>query len=250
MIVKAIILGIVQGLTEFLPISSSGHLAILERIFNVTEPVTFAVFLHLGTFLATIVYFFKPLSRLSRGVIKGDRQSLHYLLNIIIGSIPIAIIGLFFRSFIEETFHDARLIALLLGMTGAALLITAVIKKGTEKPKPLSALLIGIGQMFALLPGISRSGITIATGLYSRVDPEESFTFSFLLSLPAIFGANILELRTLTIIHNIPSIIIGICFSFISGVIALKILHTTVQKYFHLFGVYCLIISIFLLLLS
>lgn len=249
MILQAIILGIVQGLTEFLPISSSGHLALLERVFQVSEPVTIAAFLHMGTLLATVAYFFKPLVTLLRGVIKGDQKKRAYLFSIIIGSIPIVIAGFLLRASVDRIFHDPQRIALLIGMTGVILLVTAVIKKGEGRPTPLSGLLIGIAQMFALLPGISRSGMTIATGLYAKIKPEEAFTFSFLLSLPAVFGANIIEMRTLTSLGDCPSIIIGVVCSFISGIIALKILRRTVHKYFHLFGIYCLIISIILLFL-
>ncbi len=250
MILHVIILGVVQGLTEFLPISSSGHLAILEGFFGITEPVVLTAFLHLGTLLATIVFFFKKISALIRGLIRGKQESISYTVNIIIGSIPIVIFALVFKSWIETSFTDFMLVAVLLGVTGIVLLITGIIKKREMKINYLRALVIGIGQMFAALPGLSRSGLTISAGLFSGVSPEESFTFSFLLSLPAILGANLVELSNISTIDNPGTMMIGLVCSFIFGLIALRILRDTVRRRFHLFGIYCLVISLTILLLS
>lgn len=249
MILHVIILGIVQGLTEFLPISSSGHLAILEGFFGITEPVVLTAFLHLGTLIATIVFFLKPICALLRGLIKKQRESMTYTINIIIGSIPIVIFALMFKSWIEMSFTDFTLVALLLGVTGVVLVLTGIIKKREMKVNYRQALVIGIGQMFAALPGLSRSGLTISAGLFSGVSPEESFTFSFLLSLPAILGANLVELTNISKINNFPVMIIGLVCSFIFGLIGLRILRDTVRKRFHLFGIYCLVMSMVMLLL-
>ncbi len=250
MIIKSIILGIVQGLTEFLPISSSGHLVIVEEYFGITEPVVLATFLHFGTFIATVVFFFKPILSIIKGVIKGKKGSIDYTINIIVGTIPIVIFALIFRTHIEEAFKDIELVAILLGITGLIVLLTRTTNKRDRNVTLFSALLIGISQMFATLPGISRSGFTISTGLFARVDPQESFRFSFLLSLPAVLGANLFELRTLTHIDNYPGLLIGMLCSFICGIIALKILKNLVQRRFHLFGLYCLVLSVVILLLK
>ncbi|UCG91722.1 MAG: undecaprenyl-diphosphate phosphatase [candidate division WOR-3 bacterium] len=250
MILHVIILGVVQGLTEFLPISSSGHLAILEGFFGITEPVALTAFLHLGTLLATIVFFFKKISSLIRGLIKGKRESISYTINIIIGSIPIVIFALVFKSWIETSFTDFTLVTILLGVTGIVLLVTGVMRKQEMKVSYLRALVIGIAQMFAALPGLSRSGLTISAGLFSGVSPEESFTFSFLLSLPAILGANLVELANISTIDKPTTMIIGLVCSFIFGLIALRILRDMVRRRFHLFGIYCLVISLIVLLLS
>lgn len=250
MMIKSIILGIIQGLTEFLPISSSGHLAILEKYFNITEPVALATFLHLGTFLATIVFFVRPISDLIKGVCTGKRDSINYVLCIIIGSVPIVVFALLLRTQIEQTFSNITVVAIFLGMTGLVLIMTMFVKRNHKRVNPLSAVIIGIAQMFATFPGISRSGMTISAGFYAKIEPQESFKFSFLLSLPAILGANILELTRVTQVENILSIIIGTLCSFISGFIALHILRRLVQKYLHLFGIYCLIISVIILLLQ
>ncbi len=250
MIVKSIILGIIQGLTEFLPVSSSGHLAILEKYFGITEPVVLATFLHLGTFLATLVFFFKPITALLKGVFTGEKKSINYVLNIIVGSIPIIIFALLLRTQIEQTFNNVILVSIFLGITGLVLIMTMVVRKNNEQISIITAVIIGIAQMFATFPGISRSGMTISAGLFAKISPQESFKFSFLLSLPAILGANIFELRRVTVIANPLSILVGMLCSFIFGLIALGILRQLVQKYFHLFGIYCLLVSITILLLT
>ena len=250
MIVKAIILGIVQGLTEFLPISSSGHLAVLEKYFGISEPVVLAVFLHFGTFISTLVFFSRPIARLAKGVFTGDKRSIEYLVYIGLGSIPIVVFALCFKQFIESTFKDPLLIALFLGFTGVVVILTRFAKHGARKISLFSALLIGLAQMLAVFPGVSRSGMTISAGLFKHIDPKEAFTFSFLLSLPAIFGANVLQAITIPRIEHIPSIIVGTIVSFVFGLIALKILKNIIHRWFHLCGVYCLIISVILLIIQ
>jgi undecaprenyl-diphosphatase len=250
MIIESIILGIVQGLTEFLPISSSGHLAILENIFGIEEPVTMATFLHFGTFLATLVFFIKPIGRIFKGIFLGERDSIRYLLYIFVGSIPIVIFALLFKTYIENAFGNTTLIALFLGITGTVVIMTGMVKKFNGSITLVSALIIGLCQMFATFPGISRSGMTISAGLFSRVGPKKAFTFSFLLSLPAVLGANIYEFSRISKFENVPGLITGMVLSFISGFIALIILRRTIRKGFHLFGIYCLIISVLLLLIG
>jgi undecaprenyl-diphosphatase len=246
--IKTIILGIVQGLTEFLPVSSSGHLAILENMLGMSEPMTLAVFLHFGTFVAIIVFFSRPLRDLIAGIFSGDRQSILYVGNIILGTIPIVIAAIFFRSWVTQAFDNIKVVAILLGITGTFVLLTGIVRKKQKKVTTTSAILIGIGQMLAILPGISRSGMTISAGMYSGTDPEQAFRFSFLLSIPAVLGANIFELRNLSGITNLPELLAGMFCSFISGIVALAILRRTVYKKFHFFGIYCLITSVALLI--
>jgi undecaprenyl-diphosphatase len=249
MILKAIILGIVQGLTEFLPISSSGHLAIIEKYFGIAEPVALATFLHFGTFCATVVFFLKPIVNGVQRAVKGNRQSIRYVIYTIIGTIPIVVFAICLRMYIEESFKDVRLIALFLGITGVTVLLTRIVQKGKSTITLLSAFIIGIAQMFATFPGISRSGFTISAGIFSKVEPRKAFTFSFLLSLPAVLGANIQQLISVSHIYYLPAVIIGMVCSFISGLIALKILKKLVQKWFYVFGIYCLVLSAVFLLL-
>lgn len=245
--IKVIFLGIIQGLTEFLPISSSGHLAILENFMGIEEPVTITAFLHLGTFLATLLFFRKEIIEIVSGLFKKESEKIKYIFYIIIGNIPIVVFALLFRDFIEATFVDIRLVIIFLGITGVVVLLTSIMKKGEKQISLISALIVGIGQMFAVFPGLSRSGLTISAGLYAKIKPEESFRFSFLLSIPAVFGANLLELKEVTQWGNPLELLIGLIISFISGYIALKILRKLVQRWFYLFGIYCLLISILFL---
>jgi len=249
MIVQTIVLGIVQGLTEFLPISSSGHLAILEKIFGINEPVVLTAFLHFSTFIATVIFFFNSIIDIFKGLIRGEKETVKYVINIMIGTIPIVVFVLFFESWIEQSFNDIQLITILLGITGLIVLLTGFIQKQEKKISPLLALIIGIGQMFATLPGLSRSGLTISAGLFTGVSPREAFKFSFLLSLPAIFGANLLELKNISKIDSYGTLFGGMLFGFVCGLFALKILRDSVHKRFHLFGIYCLVISVIMLLL-
>ena len=248
--IKLIILAIVQGFTEFLPISSSGHLAILENFFKIEQPVALTAVLHFGTFLATLVFFRKEIIEIIAGFFKKESSAIRYIVNIIIGNIPIVIFAILFRNFIESTFTEIKLVMMFLGMTGVILLFTSVIRKGKKDVSLLRALVIGIGQMFAVFPGLSRSGLTISSGIFCGVNPEESFRFSFLLSLPAVFAANLLELKKITAWGNQFELLLGIVISFIFGFIALKILRALVQRWFYLFGFYCLILSIILLMLK
>jgi undecaprenyl-diphosphatase len=244
---KAIILGFVQGLTEFLPVSSSGHVAILEKLFGITEPVTLAVFLHFGTLVSIIVFFFGPIKDLVHGLFRGERDSLSYFGKIMVGTIPVVIGGALIRTWISSVFDNILLVAALLGITGVVVLLTGVVSKKQKPVDLLSAIVIGIGQMVAILPGISRSGMTISAGMYSGIDPEQAFRFSFLLSIPAILGANVLELRHVANVTDISVLITGMVCSFVSGLLALAVLRRIVYRRFHFFGVYCLIISVVLL---
>ena len=248
--IRTAILGIVQGLTEFLPVSSSGHLAILEKMLGINEPMTLAVFLHFGTFMAIVVFFFRPLRELTSGILAGDRQSIVYVGKILLATIPIVIAGMLFRSWVAEAFNNMNMVTILLGLTGAVVLLTGVVPKKQEQVTFVSAMLIGIGQMLAILPGISRSGMTISAGLYAGTDPERAFRFSFLLSIPAVLGANLFELKNLPGIIDLPVLTVGMLCSFVSGLIALAVLRRTVYRRFHFFGVYCLVISAVLLILQ
>src|SRR4030042_2869790 len=236
MVAKTIILGIVQGLTEFLPISSSGHLALLEMVFRFEEPIALTAFLHFGTLISTIVYFRKELILIFKGLLKREANSINYLNKIISGSIPVVIFAFIFRKFIEAAFSDMRVIAIFLGLTGTLLLITGIYNKGSKPVNWLKAFIIGIGQMIAIFPGISRSGTTISTGLLLKVDTRTAFQFSFLLSLPAVLGANLLELMTLEQTLDPISVVAGMVFSALSGLLALFILRRIIDRHFHLFG--------------
>ena len=250
MMIKAIILGIVQGLTEFLPISSSGHLALLENIWGIEEPVVMATFLHFGTLAATILFFRKAIFEIIKDLLRGKKGAVTYLVMIIVASIPTVIFVLLFESWIEKSFNDVKLVAITLGITGLTLILTGFATRTERKINFLSALVIGIGQMLAVFSGLSRSGLTIAAGLFTKVSPKQTFQFSFLLSIPAVLGACLFELKNIVVIAYPTPILIGVGCSFVVGFVALKILQVLMQRYFHFFGFYCLLISLLILLLN
>lgn len=245
--IKTAILGIVQGLTEFLPVSSSGHLAILENLFNIHEPMTLAVFLHFGTLLAIIVFFFRPIIDLLKGIINGKKESLSYVLMIILGTIPVVIAGSLLRSWVTHAFSDLTVVSILLGVTGLIVLASGIVQPRQRFLTIPAAALIGLAQMFSLLPGISRSGMTISAGLFYGIEPERAFRFSFLLSIPAVLGANLYELKNVSSVGSIPEMLVGMFFSFVTGILALRILRSMVHRRFYTFGIYCLVISVILL---
>ncbi len=204
-VLQAIVLGIVQGLTEFLPISSSGHLLLVPWLFNwhflLENPdlnKTFDVALHLGTFVAVVIYFWRELGRLigawarsiSRRSLAEPEGKLAWLL--IVSTVPAALVGVAFEGFITDTLGKPWMIGVaLIVFAGFMYLVdhTAKLDRGLEALTWVDALLIGVAQSLALLPGVSRSGITMMTGLLMRLDRESAARYSFLMSIPVIGGA-------------------------------------------------------------
>lgn len=247
-LLEAILLGILQGLTEFLPISSSGHLVLAEHLLGVTTPgLLFEVVVHLGSLFSILIVFRKDLLDLLQSL--GTKQTQHFILTIIVGTIPAVLVGLLFKGWFESAFNDIMLVAGALLFTGFTLIITRFIKpRGIELTIPIG-LAIGIAQAMAITPGISRSGITITTALFLGIAGPQAARFSFLLAIPAIIGAGLLmsldlystglgEILTL-------SMIVAFFSSLLVGIIALKWLMKTLRSsQFHWFGVYCLLIGL------
>lgn len=194
---KMLILGAVQGLTEFLPVSSSGHLVLAENLLRFKEAgLAGVVILHLGTLLALIVFFARRIWKIIRDLFREREErlaSLRLIIYIVIGSIPAAVVGLLARKPLEMIFDQPLYVSFFLIGTGVLLLLTRWSKE-RERPFGVSdALIIGIAQAAAILPGLSRSGLTIATAMLLGIALVEAFEFSFLLSLPAVLAANLLE---------------------------------------------------------
>lgn len=238
---QAVFLAIIQGLTEFLPVSSSGHLVIFQKLFNLAEPpVLFDVLVHLGTLGAVAIYFRKTLVKLSQKTI--------WL--IIFGTIPAAIVGLFLQNYISQIFDSLRLVGISLLITAALLFSTKrfkSLKRHFNSLKWLDAVVVGIFQALAIIPGISRSGSTIVSGLWRGFDRKTAFQFSFYLAIPAIFGALVLQIPDLTYSSSgyLGQGFLGMVIAGIVGYGALKILEKILyQARFWLFGVYCLILGI------
>lgn len=240
----AVLLGILQGLTEFLPVSSSGHLVLTEAILGVKEPgVSFELLLHLGTLLAVLVYFRNQIMRLAKSIfnseMKVERRMLSFL---VIGTIPAGLAGLLLNDFFEEAFSNPLLTSAMLIATGFILLSTSFVKQSDKPVMLLSAVIIGIGQAVAIMPGISRSGSTIATGMLLGVKPKEAAEFSFLLAIPVILGAVVLKSNELLALDSslAPQYLLGTVLAFVFGLLAVIILMRIIrQGRFAGFAYYC-----------
>lgn len=247
-IFQAIILGIVQGITEWLPISSSGHLVLFETILNVKQPIIFDIVLHLGSLVVVFAVFWKQIIELITGVFQGKKEKLMYLLYLIIASIPIALVGYFLNDMIKSIFTE-------LYTVGYGLLFTAIIlylsQYPKKKDKPLTAfrsLITGIGQAFAILPGVSRSGTTISTGMMQGIKREDTAVFAFLMFIPAIIGATLFELKNIGEITNVLPMVVGVITTIIVGFFSLKLLLNIIKKgKLHYFSIYCLVIGLIVL---
>jgi len=251
-ILLLIFLGIVQGLAEFLPVSSSGHLALLESVFRFSQNqrLSYTAFLHLGTVLALLFFFRKRIYSIFVNLFNvkdrlHQKDSLFLISKIIIGTIPAGIVGYFAKDKIDQVFNQPIYSAVFLIITGLILYLSRFSQERKLKITYSDALLIGIGQAVALLPGISRSGTTISIALLLGLSRTDSFEFSFLLSIPAVLGANLLILKDLSGNFSIIFIILAIAVPFIIGLIALKLLkNIIIKRQFHYFAYYCWIIGI------
>jgi undecaprenyl-diphosphatase len=261
-IIQAIILGIVQGVTEFLPISSSAHLVLLPYLFkwgaNVETEFVFNVLIQLGTLLAVFVFFKKDIISISSAWIKAlftpaERGSDEFRFGwyIILATIPAVLVGLTLKPRIQYVFESPILSGILLLVTAVMLFIAERLKPGKLEIKQLTwklVLLIGLFQAFALFPGISRSGATIFAGLLVGLKSEEAGRFSFLMSIPVLLGAGILSFTDLLAIRNIsaflPLLFIGFITSGIVGYFSIAVLMKFLQKYsLYFFSAYCAIVG-------
>ncbi|MCG8410967.1 MAG: undecaprenyl-diphosphate phosphatase [Bacteroidales bacterium] len=255
---EALILGIIQGLTEFLPVSSSGHLELGKHILGIeyTENLTFTVVVHGATVLSTIIIFWKTIVELFRELFKFKwNESTKYIVKIIISMLPVLVVGLFFKEQIESLFIGNIL------FVGCMLLITAVLLAFTyyakEQQKEISfkdSFVIGIAQALAVMPGISRSGATIATGLYLGNKKEFITKFSFLMVLVPIIGANVKDLMDLDISTHplsMKPLIIGFVAAFFTGLLACSWMLKIVKKgKLIYFAAYCLVVGAIAIIFS
>ena len=248
---EAIILGTIQGLTEFLPISSSGHLVLGQMILDVKiQGNEFEVVTHLGTLVSVLCIFWKEILSLILNI--TDKNTREYIFYIILGTIPAAIIGFGAKSYISELFDSVQLVSVALMVTGLILFFSQKVKKNSLAIDANKALLIGITQAIAIIPGISRSGITICTALALGMSGKNAAKFSFLLAIPVISGAGLLlTLDSQSNITLIPltSLIMAFLSSFIVGYICLKWLLSLLESgKFYFFGYYCFLIGLIVLL--
>jgi undecaprenyl-diphosphatase len=257
-LIQTIILGLIQGLTEWLPISSTGHLRLTEHFLDLKVPILFDVLLHAGTLIVTLLFFHKDIKNILVALGKRDFKTENGKLIplIIVGTIPTALIGLIFGNTIEALFSN------LLPIAGAFVICGVVLyssKIGNEKKESigyLEALVIGTAQGIAIIPGISRSGLTIAVALLLGTKREKAFKFSFLLSVPAIIGAlglTLYEQHAALVLAGVgwTEILVGVAVSMVVGYFALNLLRKIIaHKKFYFFAFYCWLLSIVLIALS
>ncbi len=266
--IQAIVLGIIQGLTEFLPISSSGHLVLFQHLFGLKEPeLFFDISVHAGTLIAVFIYFWKEIQAIIISLIRfaslllKKEASLGYIWEdadvklaflIIIGSGPTAFIGLLFREVADQLFSSVFIVGVALIVTGLFLWVTRGIKKEGESVAGFSvknALVIGVIQGIAIIPGISRSGSTIAAGLFLGLNRETAARYSFLLSIPAIIGAEILSLKDVSVHQLDMMTLLGTVMAGAVGYCALTLLVYIVKKgQLHIFSPYCWLVGIMTLI--
>jgi undecaprenyl-diphosphatase len=250
-LIDIFILAVIQGLTEWLPVSSSGHLVIIQKILGLNLPLIFDAMLHVGTLIVVLTVFRKDIADIIKAVVKLDFQNEDgkLALFIVVGSVPIAVIGLIFRNIIESFFSNLLAVGVALIITGSVLFFSEK-KVGNRKMSFLDSLLIGVAQGIAIIPGVSRSGITVAIGLLRKIDKVTVFRYSFLLSVPAVIGATILESRDIVLGNmDIATLFLGAAISMIVGYVSLKILLKIVMnEKFHLFAYYCWTVGIAIIL--
>ncbi|MEZ7838046.1 MAG: undecaprenyl-diphosphate phosphatase [Flavobacteriales bacterium] len=252
-IIEAVILGIVQGLTEFLPVSSSGHLEIAKELLSVAEQeqnLLMTIVLHAATALSTIIIFRKDITIIIAGLFQFKwNEEAQFSVKIILSMIPAAIVGLFFEDEIESLFGgQIVLVGSMLLLTGLLLFLADKAKKTDKKVSILNSILIGIAQAIAILPGISRSGATICTSVLLGVDREKAARFSFLMVVPLILGKmakDMLSGDLATESTNILPLIFGFIAAFITGLVACKWMIRLVKKsQLKYFAYYCFAVGI------
>lgn len=259
---EALVLGLLQGLTEYLPVSSSGHLAIGSALFGIEgeENLAFTVVVHVATVFSTLVILWKEIDWIFKGLFKFRmNDETRYVINIVISMIPIGIVGVFFKEQVEAIFGSGLLVV------GCCLLLTAALLTFSYYYKPRQkaeiskkdAFIIGLAQACAVLPGLSRSGSTIATGLLLGDDKAKLAQFSFLMVIPPILGEALLDgmklMKGEAIAGDIPtlSLVIGFVAAFVSGCLACKWMINIVKKgKLVYFGIYCAIAGAVTLVVS
>lgn len=243
---QSILLGIIQGITEWLPVSSSGHLVLAEKFLGIDVPVAFDIWLHLATLLVIFLFFWQDIKKISKAVLKGQTKTAEFktAIYIITATIATAIIVFPFKDLFERAFSNLPAVATGFLATGMVLLFSGR-RQGNKKINSNSAILIGIAQGLAFLPGISRSGSTISTALLLKTEKQEAFKFSFLIAMPAILGASILKIPELAE-SSIPfqSLAAGFIAAFSVSLISLAALRRIMLKNkLHYFAYYCFIIA-------
>ena len=264
--IEAILMGILQGLTEYLPVSSSGHLTIAANLFGIDgeQNLTFTVAVHVATVLSTLVILWKEIVWILKGLFKGDgamNAEQRYVLAIVVSMIPVGIVGVFFKDYVEEIFGAGLMVV------GCCLLLTALLLIFSYYARPrqkenislADAFVIGLAQAAAVMPGLSRSGSTIATGLLLGNKKEQLAQFSFLMVIPPILGEALLDIlkamsqgsETATAGIGTWPLLAGFLAAFLSGCLACKWMLGIVRRgKLIYFGIYCAVVGLLLIFLA
>lgn len=249
--IDILILALIQGLTEWLPVSSSGHLVIMEKILGLNLPLIYNITLHIGTLIVVLTFFRRDLINIIKALIRHNFYSEEgkFAVFIIIGSIPIAISGFLLYDFFKSLFSNLLTVGLALLITGCVLFFSEK-KIGYKKMDGFDSLFIGLAQAITIIPGISRSGLTVSAALLRKIDKTTTFRYSFLLSVPAIIGATIIEVKEFSIINvDIILLFLGLITSMIVGYVSLIFLRRMIlNEKIHLFAYYCWAIGVAIIL--
>lgn len=272
-IIQAIIIGIVQGLTEFLPVSSSAHLVFVPQILGAESTLAFDTILHIGTLVAVVTYFWKDIVQMLRAFFASLLDIIHRRFKeglkedkykklvwlVIIGTIPAGLAGILFKDFFEGLFSNIPVVGFFLLITGVLLYTSEMVsrrvknKRGLKKLSTKDSIIIGIAQACAIAPGISRSGATITTGLFLGMERELAARYSFLLSIPAILGAALVQAKDITTVLDISTTvtIAGFIAAAITGYLAIKIVLKLIsERDLLIFAYYCWIVGALAIILS
>ena len=251
-LIEAIILGIIQGVTEWLPVSSSGHLVLAQHLMKLEVPIAFDVLLHVATLLAVLIFFRKDIWSIAKDILAFRKESYNFKFGvfIILATLVTSLIVLLFLRYFESAFFNLFIIGISFIATGFILLISEK-RLGEKNFSAASAGAVGFSQAIAFIPGISRSGATISTALLLGIKRQQALKFSFLLSVPAIIGTAVLKLKdlasfTIPISYLTISFITAFAFGYSSIFLLSKII---AKKRFHYFGYYCFAIGILTLII-
>ena len=246
--IQAFILGVVQGFTEFFPISSSGHLVLSQHLMGVNMPgVLLEVILHMGTLVAILIYFYDEIGQLFQSAIKDQEHSRRYIMHLVIATIPAVCIGLLFKEVIETTYTPS-IVKWMLLVTGLVVGSTYFFQNRPRRELvAITALCIGFTQAFAVLPGISRSGVTISLALMIGVQHEKATKFAFFMAIPVLLGAGLLQLFTIDdqVTISFMPLFVGFISSGVTGYLVINWLLAVISRgKFYLFSLYCFMISL------
>ncbi len=247
-LIQVIILSVIQGIAEWLPISSSGHLALVQSIFGY-ENLSFDVFLHLASILAVIILLWKDIVKL---IYPWSKNNFRYLFILLIAIIPAGLVGIFFRNYIEGVFANPQYVGILFIISGIIVYSTKFSKIKDKNIGFFDSIIIGIFQALAVFPGISRSGATISSGMFRGIKRNEAVKFSFIMAIPLVLGAGLFEAKDMVLSNIDPMLlIISFIITFVISLVSIKLLLKIINKEkFYLFGIYNISLGILVIMLK